>query len=128
MGGERLGRVALALDVIYCLLTGALLVLFRARVGGLLRLPAPLVAAAGGAVAGWAVIVLGQTVRIDWRRGIKQVLTANVVASVVLAVVAAFHPARGARVLLAFIALDVMALAVAQGISLVRRGPGRRDG
>ena len=128
MGGERLGRVALALDVIYCLLTGALLVLFRARVGGLLRLPGPLVAAAGGAVVGWAVIVLGQTVRIDWRRGIKQVLAANTVAAVALALAAAFHPARGARVLLAFIALDVMALAVAQGISLVRRGPGRTDG
>ena len=128
MGGERLGRIALALDVIYCLLTGALLVVFRARVGGLLRLPGPLVAAVGGATIGWAVIVLGQTVRMDWRRGVKQVLAANVAGSIALAVVSAFHPVRGARALLAFIALDVMALAGAQGISLIRRGPGRRNG
>mgnify|MGYP001555625711 CR=1 FL=1 len=128
MGGERLGRIALALDVIYGLLTGGLLIVFRARVGGLLRLPGPLVAALGGAAVGWAVIVLGQTVRMDWRRGVKQVLAANVAGSIALAVVSAFHPVRGARALLAFIALDVMALAVAQGISLIRRGPGRRNG
>ena len=114
--------MSLAFDAIYCLLTGTLLVVLRARLGGLLRTPPSLVAAAGGATAGWALIVLGQTVRIDWRRGIKQVLSVNGVASVLLAVAAAFHPARGARVLLAFVSLDVMALGVAQGISLIRRG------
>ena len=43
-------------------------------------------------------------------------------ASVLLAVFAALHPARGARVLLAFMALDVISFAVAQGVSLLRRG------
>jgi len=122
MSGERLARASLALDAIYCLISGALLVVFRARAGGLLRVPALLIAAAGAATIGWAMVALGQTVRIDWRTGVKQVLAANVLASVLLAIGAALHPARGARMLLAFISLDVMSIAAIQGVSLVRRG------
>ena len=32
------------------------------------------IGALGAAVIGWAYVMLGQTVRIDWRRGIKQML------------------------------------------------------
>jgi hypothetical protein len=122
MGGERLARAVLALDAVYCAVVGSLLVLFRARVGGLLRLPGVVVAAAGAATAASAGFLIGQAVRIDWRRGIKQTMAANAGVSMVLALAAALHPARGARVLLAFFALDVISLAVAQGVSLVRRG------
>ncbi len=128
MGAERLARASLALDAIYCLISGALLVILRARVGGLLRLPGTLIAAAGAATVGWAMVVLGQTVRIDWRTGIKQVLGVNALVSILLAIAAALHPARGARLLLAFISLDVMSLAVVQGVSLVRRGRRDREG
>lgn len=112
----------MALDAAYCLITGLLLLVFRERVGGLLRLPWLLIAAIGGATAAWGVVAIGQTVRIDWRRGIKQMLTVNAIASVLLALAAALYPARGARVLLAFISLDVMAIAATQAVSLARRG------
>ena len=121
MTGERLARATLALDFIYCAVVGALLVLFNGRLASLLRAPGILVVAAGVATAAWGFVVLGQSVRIDWRRGIKQTLVANGLASTLLALAAALHPARGARALLAFTALDVMALAVAQALSLVRR-------
>ena len=96
-----------------------------ARIGALVRLPGVLVAAIGTAVVAWAYVLLGQTARIDWRTGIKQTLSVNAIVSVLLALGAALHPARGARALLALLALDAMSLAVVQGISLVRER--RRD-
>ena len=121
MSGERLARAILALDATYCVVMGLLVMLFRARLGGLLRAPGILVAAVGAAVVGWAWVVLAQSVRIDWRRGIKETLAANALVSVLLALGAALHPARGARALLAFLALDFMSFAVVQGVSLLRR-------
>ena len=120
MNGERLARVSLAIDAVYCAVMGLLVIVFRARIGGLMRLPAVLIAAAGAGIVGWAYVVLAQAVRIDWRKGIKQTLAANAAVSVVLTLAAALHPARGARALLAFLALDVVSLAVAQAISLIR--------
>ena len=90
------------------------------RIGGLLGVPGAFVGALGAAVIGWAYQVLGQTVRIDWRRGVKQTLTANTVVAVLLAFGAALHPGRGASALMAFVSLDVISIAVAQALSLTR--------
>jgi hypothetical protein len=122
MGGRRLARVALALDVLYCATLGLLVVALRARLGGLLQVPSLVVAAAGVVTIGCAGLVLGQAVRRDWRRAIKQTMAGNAGVAMLLAVAAALHPARGARILLAFLALDVISFAVAQGVSLLRRG------
>jgi hypothetical protein len=120
MGGERLARVTLALDAVYCAVLGLMAIVMRARIGGLLGIPGTLVGALGAAVVGWAYVVLGQTVRFDWRRGIEETMTANTVAATLLALVAALHPSRRASALLAFVSLDVMSLAVAQAVSLIR--------
>ena len=120
MSGERLARVTLALDAVYCALMGLMTIVFRARIGGLVGLPGTLIGALGAAVVGWAYVVLGQTVRVDWRRGIKETLTANTVVATLLALGAALHPSRGASALMAFVSLDVISLAVAQAISLIR--------
>ena len=64
--------------------------------------------------------MLGQTVRIDWRRGIKQTLASNVVAATLLALGAALHPGRSASAIMAFLSLDVIAFAVVQALSLLR--------
>ena len=125
MGGERFGRAWLALDFIYSVMVGSIAIVLRARIGGLLRLPGIAVAAVGAAVLGWAVLVLAAAVRLDWRTGVKQVLLTNGVVAVLLAALAAFHPVRGARLLLAFVSLDVMSFAVVQGITLWRRGDQR---
>ena len=122
MSGERFGRAWLALDFIYCAVVGSVAIALRARIGGLMRLPGILVAAVGAAVLGWGMLVLAQTVRIDWRTGVKQVLVINGTIAVLLAGLAAFHPVRGARLLLAFVSLDAMSFAVAQGLTLWRRG------
>jgi len=123
MSGERLARASLALDAVYCAVMGLLVIVLRGRIGGLVQLPGIVIGAAGAALIGWAYVVLGQTVRIDWRKGIKQMMVVNTVATVLLALAAALHPVRGARALLAFIALDIVALGVAQALSLIR---GRR--
>ena len=112
--------MTLALDAVYCAVMGLVAIVFRARIGGLVGLPGTLIGALGAAVVGWAYVVLGQTVRIDWRRGIKETLTANTVVATLLALGAALHPSRGASALMAFVSLDVMSLAVAQAISLIR--------
>jgi hypothetical protein len=120
MSGERLARVSLALDAVYCAVMGLLAIALRARIGQLVGLPGLLVGALGAAVVGWAYVVIGQTARIDWRRGIKQTVTANAVVATLLALGAALHPGRGASALMAFVSLDVISLAVAQALSLIR--------
>jgi len=120
MNGERLARLTLALDAVYCAVMGLTVIVFRARIGGLMRVPGLLIGALGAAVIGWAYVVLGQTVRIDWRRGIKQTLAANTVVATLLALGAALHPGRGASALMAFVSLDVISIAVAQALSLIR--------
>ena len=119
MSGERLARVTLALDAVYCGLVGLITIAFRGRIGALVGLPGVVIAAIGAAVVGWAYVVLGQTVRMDWRRGIRQTMTANAVMAFLLALGAALHPGRGASALMAFVSLDVMSIAAAQGISLL---------
>ena len=54
---------------------GLLFVVFRARLDGLLRVPAALTAGVGVVAAGWSAVMLGQTVRMEWRTGIKQTLS-----------------------------------------------------
>lgn len=125
MRGERLARVSLALDAVYCGLIGLIAIALRARIGALLGLPGLVIAAIGAAVVGWAYVVLGQTVRIDWRRGIWQTMSANAAVAFLLALGAALHPGRGASALMAFVSLDVMAIAAAQAVSLIR-GRSRR--
>lgn len=120
MSGERLARLTLALDAVYCAFLGLVAIALRGRIGGLVGLPGVAIGAIGAAVIGWAYVVLGQTVRIDWRRGIKQTVAANSVAATLLALGAALHPGRGASALMAFVSLDVIALAVAQALSLTR--------
>ncbi len=121
MTGERLARVTLALDAGYCAVMGLLVIVFRARIAGLVRLPGVAIGALGAAIIGWAYVVLGQAVRLDWRRGIKQTLTANVAAASLLALGAALHPGRGASALMAFVSLDAISMAMAQAFSLTRR-------
>lgn len=120
MSGERLARVTLALDAVYCGLVGLIAIAYRGRIGSLVGLPGVIIAAIGAAVVGWAYVVLGQTVRMDWRRGIWQTMTANSVMAFLLALGAALHPGRGASALMAFVSLDVMSIAAAQAISLIR--------
>ncbi|MEX1294763.1 MAG: hypothetical protein AB1Z67_01195, partial [Candidatus Limnocylindrales bacterium] len=120
MRGERLARVTLALDAIYCAFVGLVTIALRRPIGGLVGLPAVVIAALGAAVIGWAYVVIGQTVRIDWRRGIWQTMTANSVVAFLLALGAALHPGRGASAMMAFVSLDVMSIAAAQAISLIR--------
>ncbi len=121
MSGERLARASLALDAIFCSSVGILFIVLRARLAGILRLPVGLVVAAGVAIIGWATVVLGQTVRIEWRSGAKQTAAVNAAASALLGLGAALHPSRGARAFLVVSALEVGSFAVAQVISLLRR-------
>jgi len=121
MSGERLARLTLALDAVYCAVMGLLAIVFRHRIGALVRAPGLVIGAGGAAVIGWAYVALGQTARIDWRRGIKEMVAANAVVSMLLALGAAMHPGRGASALMAFVSLDVISIAVAQALSLMRR-------
>lgn len=109
------------MNAVYCAFFGLLAIAFRSRIGGLVGLPGLVVGALGAAVIGWAYVLLAQTVRIDWRRGIKETVAASSAVAVLLALGAALHPGRGASALMAFVSLDVISIAVAQALSLMRR-------
>jgi methyl coenzyme M reductase alpha subunit len=127
MTGQRLARVSLLIDAVFCATVGIVLIALRKRLGQTLRLPGLIVAAIGAGAAGWSAVVLAQALRGDWRTAAGQVALANVAGAAALIVVAAFHPARGARVLLATTAAEVFGFAVALGLSLLRLRPWRQS-
>jgi hypothetical protein len=120
MTGQRLARASLLIDAIFCATLGVALIVMRQRLAQTLRLPGVAVAALGAGVAGWSAVVLVQALRADWRAAAAQIALANVAGSAALVVVAALHPGRGARVLLATTAAEVFGFAVALGLSLLR--------
>lgn len=126
MSGERLARASLALDAVYCAFIGLAAIVFRRRISGLVGIPGPAVGALGAAVIGWAYVVLGQTVRIDWRRGVKQMMTANTIVASLLTLASALHPGRGASALMAFVSLDLISIAAVQAVALTRDWSERR--
>jgi hypothetical protein len=121
MDGQRLARASLLLDALFCAALGASLVILRARLSRVLRLPGVVVAGIGVTSVGWAALVLAQALRLDWRSAAKQTAAANAAGAVALAGVAAVHPGRGGRALLALTAIEVFGFAVPLALSLVRR-------
>lgn len=121
MEAQRLARISLLIDALYCAVVGGTLVVLRERLARVLRLPAVVVAAAGLTTVGWAVLVLTQAGKRDWRVAAKRMAAANAAGAGALALGAAVHPRPGARAILAFTAIEVFAFVVPPMVALLRR-------
>jgi hypothetical protein len=121
MDGQRLARLALVADAAYCGLAALCLLAFASPLSGALGVPiSVLVAAAVGTIA-WAIglrLMAGRQTLRPWLVG---VLAANILAVVVITLLAATRSPDAYSLLLAAVALEVAAFAVVQGVALRRR-------
>jgi hypothetical protein len=119
MSGNRLGRLSLRADALYCLLVG-LTVASTAPVTALaVGLPTLVVAGIGAAVVLWAAVVWRLSLRPStWN--LRLVLAANALASCALAAVSLAAASVLVLLTLATVAIDVAGFAGTQAIALRR--------
>jgi len=119
-----LSRSALRWDAAYCVLIGALTVMFAAPLAGHLGLPAWLVALAGFGVIAWAGIVWGMARGDEWWGPTAMVAGSNLLVFVLL-IVWAFGTSGPAGAVLGLIAAQVLAFAAVQTASVIKGWPDR---
>lgn len=125
MDGHRLGRLSLRLDVIYCVVLGALVTLLAGTVSTMTALPRGFVVALGLAVLGWAALVEWMLGALELRRALRLVMVANCAAALGVALVSLRASDHVATVTVLAVAVDVALFAVSQSIALARlRGDG----
>jgi hypothetical protein len=120
VSGEVLGRRLLRLDAVYCAGAGLIAVALFAPIARLLEAPQAVPAVAGAVAIGWALVLRSLARRPGWRVHVGSVAAANAVAAGAIAALAVLAPATAARLLLAAVALEVGAFAVAQVVALRR--------
>lgn len=120
MNGDRLARISLRIDAVYCLVIGALVAIVSPFAGSLVGLPIILLVGIGMATSGWGVYVWLLVMRHPIRTSARFVMSANIAVTCLLAVTGLVAGttvlALGAFVL----AVDVAAFAVSQGVALRR--------
>ncbi|WP_424186845.1 hypothetical protein ACOBQX_03155 [Actinokineospora sp. G85] len=120
MTGNRLGRVSLRLDVVYCLIVGFSVAVSAPFTTGVVRLPVGVVVAIGAVVAGWAVIVWWLVSTKPLRLGLRLVMVANTVAAVALVAVSVTATDLLVVGVLVAVAIEVAAFALSQFVALRR--------
>ncbi len=111
---EPVARRWLRLDAAYCALAGGTALALSGPVGRWFGVPAVLVAGVGAATVAWAWLLVRLARAAAWRAPLRLVAAANAAASAALAVLAAFAPGVGARLLLAAVTIEVAAFAAVQ--------------
>lgn len=118
MQRRQLGRLSLRLDAAYCGLAALLLLVFAGPAATRLGVPAWVILVAAVGTAGWAVVLRHLADRTRLRPWLIVVLTANVVAAGLIAILAATRPYDVFTVLLAAVAVEVAAFAASQAAAL----------
>lgn len=118
--GERLGRLSLRWDAIYCTVLGIGVTVGSAWLAPLLGLSAALVTVLGLAVVAWAVLLTWLTSRLRLRTALRLVLLANVLAAAGIAASSVVVTSLLVGVVVATVAADVAAFAVSQAVAMGR--------
>lgn len=118
--GERIGRLSLKLDAAYCAVLGIGVAVAAPAIDDSYALPAPLIVAAGLAVAAWALLVILMLRRLALRTALRSVLAVNVVAALVVAGVSVTGTATLAVLAAIAIACDIALFAGSQAVALRR--------
>jgi len=110
----RFAKRSLTFDAAYCAGAGLSAVLLAPGLASLFGAPTLLIRVLGVVTVVWAVILQAAPSRVGVRPMLRVVAAANASAAVVLAALAFLAPRLAAQALLAAVALEVSAFAVAQ--------------
>lgn len=119
MSGNRLGRLSLRADALYCLLVGLTVASTAPFTANAVGLPALVVAGIGGAVVLWAGVVWRLSLRPS-TGNLRLVLTANALAACALAAVSLAAASVFVLLTLVTVAMDVAGFAGSQAVALRR--------
>jgi hypothetical protein len=124
--GQRLGRLSLRLDAVYCAVVGLVVAVTSGLTADAVNLPTTVVAALGAAVTVWGGAVWWLTSALPLRTALRVVVPANVVAAAGLGAVSVTMASAVVVLTLVAVAVDVAAFATSQAVALRRLDPGRR--
>lgn len=108
----------MALDAVYCALTGSIALRAKRPLGAMFGVSPVLVGAAGGLTIAWSGLVAGVHGVDEWQVPVRAVAAANSLAAIGLLVAASRHPRPRASVLLGAVGVEVAAFAVSQVTAL----------
>lgn len=120
MNGERLGRLSLRIDAVYCLVVGLAVAISAPFLTPAVALPAPLMVAIGVAVVVWAGLVERMRARLPLARALRIVLAGNIAATLAVAAVSVTGAALVAVLVILSVAVDIALFAGSQAIALRR--------
>lgn len=120
MTGDRIARISLRIDAVYCVVLGVLVAAAAPLASGPLALPALLLTAVGVGTTAWGVFVWIASHATPLRRRTLLVMAANIVASLGLAATGILAGTALLSIAALVLAADVAAFAVSQGVAVRR--------
>jgi hypothetical protein len=116
---NRVGRLSLRFDAVYCAVGAASLILFLGPISHRLSVAPAVTAVIAVGVGGWAIVLYRIARRRRIRRWLIGVLVANLAAATLIAAYAAVKPWDGAfTVLLVAVSVEIAAFAASQAFAL----------
>ncbi len=120
MTGDRLARLSLRFDAIYCIAIGLLVTATAPLTAQGVALSTPLLVSVGGATFVWGAYVWWASYRRPIRTSLRLVMIANMAASLGLAATGLVAGTTVLTLAAFALAIDVAAFAVSQGVALRR--------
>lgn len=120
MTGDRLARLSLRFDAVYCIVLGLVVAVTTPFTTSGLALPPALLIGIGGATFVWGAYIWRASYQRSIRTSARLVMVANIVASAGLATTGIVAGTTVLALAAFALAIDVAAFAVSQGIALRR--------
>lgn len=120
MTGQRLGRLSLRLDSVYCLILGSLVAVTAPALSGPFAVARELILLAGIVVVLWAGSIEWMRARLELRLALRIVMIVNLVAAVAVALTSLAAAALIALLGVVAIAIDIALFAGSQALALNR--------
>ncbi|MFJ2552724.1 hypothetical protein [Microbacterium sp. NPDC087591] len=122
---RRLGIWSLRLDAAYCLILGVLVAAAAPQIATVMRVPLPLLFAAGIIVVVWACAVLWMVSRLRLAPALRLVLGVNIVATALIGAASVVAETPVIAIVVLAVALEVALFAVSQAIAVRGLARGR---
>lgn len=120
MTGERIARVSLRIDAVYCVVLGLLIAASAPLTSDSVALSPLLLLGIGAGTAAWGCYVWAASRAVPLRSRTRLVMLANIAASSALAATGLLSGTVVLSVTAVVLAIDVAAFALSQGVALGR--------